>query len=262
MLDSLIINFNLFLLIFSRIFALVETAPLLSSRALPQPAKIGFSFFIAIAVFPWMLNEGYPIPANTGDYFLLVIGEVFLGLTMGFFLQIIFAAFQVAGQLFSLQMGFGASQVFDPLAQIQIPLMGQFLNIMAMFIFLTVSGFQKLLLIGIFRSFKAVKAIDLVSGREYLFSIFIKSLGHLFETALTISFPILGTLLLVSITMGLLAKAAPQMNLLMMGFPVAIGTAYLVLILVMPLLVSAFIRIIEGSFDELARIITSLGGGG
>lgn len=262
MLDSLIINFNLFLLIFSRIFALVETAPLLSSRAIPQTAKIGFSFFIAIAVFPWMLNEGYSIPANTGDYFLLVIGEVFLGLTMGFFLQIIFAAFQVAGQLFSLQMGFGASQVFDPLAQIQIPLMGQFLNIMAMFIFLTVSGFQKLFLIGIFRSFKAVKAIDLVSGRDYLFSIFIKSLGRLFETALTISFPILGTLLLVSITMGLLAKAAPQMNLLMMGFPVAIGTAYLVLILVMPLLVSAFIRIIEGSFDELARIITSLGGGG
>ena len=76
--------------------------------------------------------------------------------------------------------------------------------------------------------------------------------------ALTISFPILGTLVLVYVTMGLLAKAAPQMNLLLMGFPIAIGTAFIILILLMPLLVGTFSRLIDGGFDTLATIIQGI----
>ncbi len=75
---------------------------------------------------------------------------------------------------------------------------------------------------------------------------------------MTVSFPILGTLMLISITIGLLAKAAPQMNLLMMGFPVAIGVALLVLFLSMPFIVAAFARIIEDGFQGLAELIGSL----
>jgi flagellar biosynthetic protein FliR len=258
----LVLNFQILLLIFARIMAMVVTAPLLSSAAIPPLARAGFAMFVAAAVLPWVAEAGYPVPEVAVQYFLLIVGEVFLGLLMGFFLQLIFAAFQVAGQFFSLQMGFGASQVFDPLAQIQIPLMGQFINIMAMFVFLTVAGFQKLLLVGVMRSFQLVKAYDLVTGREYLFTLLLRSLGKLFGQALTISFPILGTLLLVSVTMGLLAKAAPQMNLLMMGFPLAIGTAFTVLILAMPFLVSAFVRIIEGSFESLLEILGRLSTGG
>lgn len=258
----LVLNFQILLLLFARIMAMVLTAPLFSSEAIPPLARAGFAMFVAAAVLPWVAEAGYPLPDRAVHYFLLILGEVFLGLLMGFFLQLIFAAFQVAGQFFSLQMGFGASQVFDPLAQIEIPLMGQFINIMAMFIFLTVAGFQKLLLVGVMRSFQLVRAYDLVTGREYLFSLLLRSLGRLFQQALTISFPILGTLLLVSVTMGLLAKAAPQMNLLMMGFPLAIGTAFAVLVLAMPLLASAFVRIIEGSFDSLLEVLQRIGGGG
>ncbi len=257
-----LINFQLLLIILCRVLAMVETAPLFSSNAIPQIAKIGFSLFVSIVIFPWVNSQGYTMPGNVVDFFLLVIGEVFLGILLGFFLQIIFAAFQVAGQFFSLQMGFGASQVFDPLAQIQIPLMGQFLNIMAMFVFLNIAGFQKFMLIGIYRSFQAVKAIDLVTNTNYLLSLFIRSLGGLFENAMTIAFPILGTLLLVSVTMGLLAKAAPQMNLLMMGFPIAIGTAFAVLIMAMPFIVSAFIRIMETGFENIADILNNMQGGG
>ncbi len=258
----LVLNIQILLLLFARIMAMVMTAPLLSSAAIPPLARAGFALFVAAAVLPWVAEAGYPLPDRAVHYFLLIVGEIFLGLLLGFFLQLIFAAFQVAGQFFSLQMGFGASQVFDPLAQIEIPLMGQFINIMAMFIFLTVGGFQKLLLVGVMRSFQMVKAYDLVTGREYLFSMLLGSLGKLFQQALTISFPILGTLLLVSVTMGLLAKAAPQMNLLMMGFPIAIGTAFAVLVLAMPFLVSAFANIIEESFESLLEILRQLSGGG
>jgi flagellar biosynthetic protein FliR len=185
-----------------------------------------------------------------------------IGIILGFFLNIIFAVFQVAGQFFSLQMGFGASQVFDPLAQIQIPLMGQFLNIAGMFTFLVISGAQKLLLVGVYRSFQSIRAVDLVAGRSYLLSLFLRSLGELFVNSLTIAFPILGTLLLVSVTMGLLAKAAPQMNLLMMGFPIAIGTALIVIAAATPFLIGAFSRLLEGGFEQLGSILTNLKGSG
>jgi flagellar biosynthetic protein FliR len=246
--------------VFFRIIAMVQIAPLLSSAAIPQIAKIGLSFFLASIVFPGVLEAGYAMPDAPLQYFLLLLGEVLIGIILGFFLVLIFSAFQLAGQFFSLQMGFGASQVFDPMAQIEIPLMGQFLNIIAMFVFLYVSGFSKFIVVGIFRSFEALRAVDLVAGRQPLLDMFLRSLGSLFETALTVAFPILGTLFLVSVSMGLLAKAAPQMNLLMMGFPIAIGAAFLILFLLLPLLMNTFGVIIDASFENLSRLILQVRG--
>jgi flagellar biosynthetic protein FliR len=239
---------------------MVEIAPLFSSATIPQIAKIGLSMFIAAIVLPGVLESGYTIPDNALQYLLLVLGEVLVGILIGFFLVLIFSAFQLSGQFFSIQMGFGASQVFDPLAQIQIPLMGQFLNIIAMYVFISVNGFTKFVLVGVSRSFEILKAVDLVTGRQVVVRFFISSLGNLFETALTIAFPILGTLFLISVSMGLLAKAAPQMNLLMMGFPIAIGTAFLVLFLILPLLMNVFGQIIDASFENMAKLFLKVKG--
>ena len=102
---------------------MLQVAPLFSSSALPQVAKIGFSLFIAAVIFPVVVAEGYVLPNSPLQYLFLLLGEVLIGIIIGFFLVVVYASFQVAGQFFSLQMGFGASQVFDPLAQIEIPLL-------------------------------------------------------------------------------------------------------------------------------------------
>jgi flagellar biosynthetic protein FliR len=260
--STLVGNFRIFLIILVRVTALIMVAPLFSSQAFPRTAKFGFALFVSVAVFPWVVEQGYPLPQQAVDYFLVVVGEAMIGIILGFFLNIIFAVFQVAGQFFSLQMGFGASQVFDPLAQIQIPLMGQFLNVAGMFTFLVIAGAQKLMLVGVYRSFQSIRAVNLVAGRSILLPLFQRSLGQLFVNSLTISFPILGTLLLVSVTMGLLAKAAPQMNLLMMGFPLAIGTALVVIAAATPFLIGAFSRLLDGGFEQLGYIISGLKGAG
>ena len=239
---------------------MVEITPLISSTAIPQIAKIGLALFIAGITLPVVLEGGYTIPEQPVQYFLLVLGEALIGILVGFFLVLIFAAFQLAGQFFSLQMGFGASQVFDPLAQVEIPLIGQFFNIIAMFVFITMKGFHKFLLTGVFRSFEVLRAIDLVSGRAAMLQLFTSSLGQLFGSALTIAFPILGTLFVISITMGLLAKAAPQMNLLMMGFPLAIGMAFIILFMIMPFLMQTFSRIIDIGFEQLQGLFDDMRG--
>jgi len=260
MLSDLAANAQLFFLIFARVTALIETAPLVSSEAVPQIAKIGLSFFASFVVFPWVRTLGYPIPAYGAEYLLLVVGEALLGVAIGFFLTMIYSGFQLAGQYYSLQMGFGASEVFDPLAQIEIPIMGQFLNLIAMFIFLVVGGFQQIFLVGVYRSFQAMRAVDLVIHRNDLFKMLVMGMAKLFEQSLVISFPILGTLFIVSVAMGLLAKAAPQMNLLMLGFPISIGVAFLILFVTLPMLVEAFSGIIDDSFESLLRFMAAARG--
>lgn len=247
-------DIQIYLLIFARIFALIQIAPLISSSSIPGMAKIGLALFVTLAVFPWVSEQGYPLPESGLAYAALIVGEAMVGIIIGFFLSVIYSAFLVSGQFFSLQMGFGASEVFDPLSQVQIPVMGQFLNIIAMFIFVMAGGFQRIFLVGVLRSFQAARAVDFVLQKDYILRMIFRSLSGLFEQALIISFPILGTLLLVSVSMGLLAKAAPQMNLLMFGFPVAIGVAFLVLFLALPFLVEGFTKILDIAFMKLMEM--------
>lgn len=255
MLGNLVADADLFFIIAVRVLALLETAPLLSGDGTPQVAKLGLAGFAAAAVFPWVKDAGYPVPADAVGYLGLIVGEAMIGVILGFFLTMVYAAFTTAGQFFSLQMGFGASETYDPLAQIEIPLVGQFLNLMAMFVFLTVGGFQKLFLVGVKGSFGAMRAADLLTRRDDWFAYVAGSLGSLFSNALVIAFPVFGTLLLVSVTMGLLSKAAPQMNLLTEGFPLAILVAFFLIATAMPYMIEAFSKIVDAGFGSITAVM-------
>jgi flagellar biosynthetic protein FliR len=262
MVESLVGNLNIALVVFARVLAILMIAPLLSSGSIPGIARAGLALFITASVYPGVAAMGYPVPPGAAHFILVLGGEALVGVVIGLYMLLVFAAFQVAGEFFSLQMGLGASVVFDPLAQVEIPLMGQFLYLISMLVFLQVDGFQRFLIAGVERSFQILRASDLVTGRQALLGVFLGSLGRLFESALTISFPILGTLLLISVALGLLAKAAPQMNLLMMGFPISLGVAFIVLMLVVPYLMSAFAGILNVSFDALVSLMRGTAAGG
>jgi len=248
-------DFNLFLLIAVRIFAMIEVAPLLSSTGIPQVAKLGLAGFAAAVVFPTVKAAGYPIPADGMAYALLLVGEATIGLIMGFFLSIVYSAFTTAGQFFSLQMGFGASETYDPLSEVELPLLGQFLNIIAMFVFVSTSGFQKLFLIGVEGSFKAMRAADLVTRRNDLVLFVVRASGALLQQSLILAMPVLGTLFIVTVAMGLLSKAAPQMNFLTEGFPITITVTYVIMLTALPFMMEAFSHLIEASFNDLGILV-------
>ena len=90
MIDSMVSNFQIYLLVFVRITAMIEVAPLFNSKAIPQTAKIGFAIFVSAAVFPWILKQGYALPESAVDYFLIVLGEALIGIISGFFLVLIY----------------------------------------------------------------------------------------------------------------------------------------------------------------------------
>lgn len=255
MLNELVADADLLFLIAARVLALVETAPLLSGDGIPQAAKVTLAGFAAAAVFPWVKEAGYPIPDTAVAYVGAIAGEAMIGIIMGFFLTTVYSAFTTAGQFFSLQMGFGASETYDPLAQTEIPVVGQFMNLIAMFIFVTADGFQRLFVLGVGGSFRSMRVADLLSNREDWYAYVAGAVGSLFLNALVLSFPIFGTLLLVSVTMGLFSKVAPQMNLLTESFPISIIVAFLLMATSMPYMVDAFASLLDSGFESMARVI-------
>jgi len=261
MLAEIVANAPLFFLIAARALALIETAPLLSSDSIPQVAKIALAGFAAFCAFPSAPAVVYDVPPYSMEFAALAAGEAVIGVIIGFFLTVVYSAFSTAGQLFSLQMGFGASETFDPLAQIENPLMGQYLNLVAMLTFLSVGGFRTLFLGGFQRSLESINVFTLVNARGEFMTTLMAGLTRLFIDSVIISMPILGTLFLVSVTMGLLSKAAPQMNLLTEGFPLSITVAFSLLIATMPFLIESFARVIEAGFFAMEGLLVRSGGG-
>jgi flagellar biosynthetic protein FliR len=255
-----------FLLIVVRALAMVETAPLLSSDAIPQVAKIALAALAAFAVLPQA--QAYPLLSADPDvlnpqglyFFVLLIGEALIGVITGFFITIIFSAFSTAGQFFSLQMGFGASETFDPLSQIENPLMGQYLNLVAMLVFLVSGGFRDLFLKGFWRSIQSISVTSLALGRAEALGMLLAGLSRLFLDAIVISMPILGTLFLSSLATGLISKAAPQINILSEGFPISITVAFLLIFTSMPYMTEAFSRVIDGGFNTFQDLLVRLAG--
>jgi flagellar biosynthetic protein FliR len=248
-----------FLLIAVRALAMIETAPLLSSDAVPQTAKIALAGFAAYAAFPTALVRTWELEPYGLNFILLVIGEGVIGIIMGFFLTIIFAAFSTAGQFFSLQMGFGASETFDPLSQVENPLLGQYLNLVAMLVFLSVGGFRELFLGGFWRSVETINILSLIEGREKVVGMLLSGLSRLFLDAIIISMPILGTLFLTSLATGLISKAAPQINILSEGFPISITVAFLLIFASLPFMTEAFSRVIDAGFRSIEDLYTQIG---
>jgi len=255
MLDQILAAAPRFLLIVARCFALIMTLPLFSARSIPRVAKLALVGYLAFLIFPNVNYGSYEsLIADDGAfslrYVLLVLGEGMLGVIMGFYVSIIFAAFSTAGQFFAFQMGFSASEVYDALSQVENPLMGQYLNLVAMLIFFQ-SRWINILLGKILISSFSVNSLMLVEGRRAVVDFLLHGLTRLFADAFMIALPIMGTLMLISVVMGMLSKAAPMMNLLSEGFPIMILTSFFVISMLMPTLIDFFLSSLNEGFNSL-----------
>ena len=253
MFATIIAQGQVFLLVMARVYAIFRISPIFSSGSLPRLVRVLLAFFCSSLLLPQILERGYPIPTVTGQYIALLIGEILIGVVIGFIILLVIAVFQLAGQLFSIPVGFGVAQAFDPLAQIEIPILGQFFNLIATFLFLTIGGLQRIFLYGVRESFYSFRANDLLFLRESLATLLIERLSQLFVHALIIALPIIGLLILIYLVIGLIAKAAPQMNLLILGFPFSVGIAFFIIFLSFPVLADIFRNHLMSIFTVLGR---------
>lgn len=271
MFDGILRNAPVFLLVAVRCFALIMTLPLFSSQTVSRKVKVALAgymaYFIApqVSIFSGPFSAYGPFVTPEGNFdlsfVLLLMGEGFIGIILGFYIQIIFAVFSTAGQLFAFQMGFSASSVYDSLSQVENPLVGQYLNFMAMIVFLQQKSFQMVFFKGLRESFSTVSAMSIVNHNDVLFNFMTSALVKLFADAFVVALPVMGTLFLINIVMGVFTKAAPQMNLMSEGFPLFILTAFFVLWSIVPYLFELFQSSFNSAFRSIGGLFSRLSGG-
>jgi flagellar biosynthetic protein FliR len=260
-LTAIVQNAPAFLLVAARALAMVQAAPLFSSSSVPAIAKVGLAGCAAYCAYPMALSaQGWNlVDATNLSFVFMLAGEILIGLITGFFINLIFTAFSTAGQFVGFQMGFSMAESFDPMSEVSNPLLGQYLDLIAHLVFLTMGGFTTLFLGGFQRSFQTLSVAGLLAGREDLVKLLVGGLSGLFLDAAIIAMPVMGTLFLVTLTTGLISKAAPQINILSEGFPIAILTAFILLMVCMPFMVEAFIRVINAALGSLEAFFIKVG---
>jgi flagellar biosynthetic protein FliR len=187
---------------------------------------------------------------------------VIIGVAIGFMINIVFSSFQIAGEIFSVQMGISFSEVLDPQSQISVPILGTLKSLIATLVFLGVDfymdGFTGSAYLHMIRalsySFQSVPYFSLSTQTTAgLIGYLDEAFGVMFLTALKIGIPIIGIVFISSVALGLLGRAAPQMNLMNMGIQINITVGLLVIITVTPVLIpimkDAFIIIFDKMGD-------------
>jgi len=250
-LDFMIQNILLFFPLFARSFAFIRFAPLLNDSGIIPLVRVALALSISFLLFP-KFSQNYQSEYTLWAYIGLIVIEVLLGLTQAFLLQLMYTVFLLTVQFFSVQMGLGIAEAFSSLTQSTASPVGEFITISAFFLFSSSPLFLNFFYVGLYESFDNVNTGSLLLySQESFYHLLIKGLADLFEKSYNIALPMLGTLLMLTLTLGLLAKAAPQINLLILSMPISFLVGLVMLYLAYPSILKAFSFIIELMFSYL-----------
>ena len=184
----------------------------------------------------------------------MLLGELILGLVLGLLVRFLFAAIQTGGQLAGFQMGFSMINVMDPISGTSESVTAHFLYMTSLLTFLCLNG-HLYLLKGLAQSFELVPPGSLFISPQLVQNIITFS-GQIFILAIKIAAPIITAIFLVDLALALISRAAPQMNVLFVGFPIKICVGFLFLGLlfeIMNMEIANFIRNISIYFDSILR---------
>lgn len=224
-----------FFLLFIRFSSFLATVPVLGAATVPVQHKLALSAFLAattLAAAPLLIPQLGSLSGGGGlnyTFLGLMISEIALGLLLSLVVTGFFSTFQLAGYLMGFQMGFTMANVIDPLNQEQVSVVGQLLFFLALLAFLALDG-HHVLLRGLVDSVRIIPPGTLaLNGPTTLYMV--QLMQGLFLAALQFSLPVVGTLFVVDVGLGVLARTVPQMNIFMVGLPLKAGVGMLIMVL-------------------------------
>ena len=252
-------HFKIFLLVFIRVASVLLLFPFFDSDTIPGLIKAGLTLVIAFIIYPSVPVNMEQFPTHVFQIPILILSELIIGLALGTVLRMFYTATQIAGQLIGFQAGFGMMNVVDPQSGTS-GVVTSSLGLMAVsLIFLLLNG-HHVLIMGLIESYRLVDI-----GSIYIKPGLLKHLSSLsadmFILGLKIGAPAVAALLFVSVAFGLSAKFSPQMNILIVAFPIkiAVGLFFFGMTLHIILLIT---RSYVSQFDKILRgLLTLLGGG-
>ena len=211
---ALLLNFvPTFVLVFFRLAGMMLFAPLFGSSRIPRRVRAMLVLVLALGVAPTVPRA--TLPTATSELAMAIGGEMAFGLAMGMALSLVFVAAQWAGEMIGQQMGLNLGSVFDPQFGGQGSVLGDMYFMLTLVVFLTVGGHRSMLE-GVRDSFEKLPLLTVGIDRP-LFDTLTGLLGGATVLAVRLAAPMLVTMLIVDLVLGLIGKSMPQMNVMSAG---------------------------------------------
>lgn len=240
----------------ARILALVATAPVLGNRGVPARIRLGLGLALTLVIAPL----AGPIPDLSPSSFeglLVLMQQIVIGTAMGLAMRVAFAAVDMAGELIGLQMGLGFANFFDPTQGSNAPVVAQFMGLLAILFFLALNG-HLLIISTLAQSFSVLPIGADLFGAQAAYHLVTWG-GQMFESGLTLALPVVAALLIANLTLGVLTRTAPQLNIFAVGFPITLMLGFFMLALVLPYLTAPLERLLTSGVSMALEIAAGNG---
>lgn len=226
----------------ARILGFIAAAPLWSTAGIPRRTRLILAISIAVAITPTLPPMPGVQPGSLPGLWILA-QQMLIGIGMGFAAKIVFTAFDVAGEFIGTQMGLGFATFYDPLNSSQTPVIAEFINLIALLLFLSMNG-HLLYLATLAQSFSAIPVSTTPLGASSWLNL--AELGSkIFSAGLLLSLPIIVALMITNVALAVLTRAAPQLNLFALGFPLTLMGGFVALAISLNYLASPLQGIFE-----------------
>lgn len=241
----------------ARILGMISSAPLFSNGAVPVRIRLAVGLAAAMAIVP-ALPSLPAIDPGSGIGLAVFVQQILIGVVIGFVMRLVFAAVDVAGELIGLQMGLSFATFFDPQSGGQTGVLAEFMGLLASLLFLAFNGHLMMIEVVV-RSFEWLpirpEPFAAIGWREAA-----GTGALLFAAGLLLALPLVAALLITNIAMGVLTRAAPQINLFAVGFPITMSAGFVVLLLSLDAFGPVMMHFYEQGFEAIAVVVQALSG--
>lgn len=232
------------LLVFSRCIAFSSMAPLLSNKTNPGLVKIAFAIIMTLIIMP-NLNAPTEYPSGFKFIYLIII-NVIIGLMIAWIASLVIVIIKTAGEMLDSQMALNAANLFDPGTQTQSTVIGLFFDWIGLALFVSVGGMEKLIE-GFYKSFNTFPVV--MYHLNFNFEKIIRASGDVIAIGILIVSPIFVILLVQDLILGLMSRAAPQINAFQISFSIKPSTGLLLLMILLP----AMLQVLASIFNDPFR---------
>lgn len=247
------------MLVLLRVSIFLLMFPIFSSAVFPATLKMGLAMVISLLFYSVVPVDLTRFPMDAISTGLLILAEAMVGLTLGLCLRIFFGSVQLAGQVIGFQMGFAMINVVDPQSGANVSIMDQLGYWVCVVVFLMLNG-HHIIITALINSFELVP-VGVFMMQKIIMVKLLDLAGGLFLLAVKIGAPVIAALFFVSVGFGLVSKFAPQMNVMIVAFPLKIVAGLFLFGLTLEIIVIVTREYVEG-FKKLLMYLLFFAGGG
>ncbi len=250
--EELLAKVALFFWPFVRINTLLLAMPVFSSKSAPVKFRIIISVLITWVVMPFLPTLP-TVELMSYEGFVITVQQIAIGLLTAFILEMVFSVMLVAGQSTAYSMGLGFASMVDPASGMQVPVVAQIFIISSSLFFMGVNG-HLLAIEMIIESFQTLPIGGLGLSQDDLWRVIMWS-AKIFSGGVLLALPIMSTILLVNISFGVASKAAPQLQIFGIGFPITIMMGMILLWIILPSIIESFTFVLSDGFKLINQIL-------